>query len=467
MGIKVEKLDTKKEERVLLSMVVSTEFLNRMLSHIDITLFSSRASKTIVKWCTSYFEKYEKAPGNDLNVIYENSELELNDTDRQYIAGLLGKIGELSKTVDSESFNIEYQVDQAYEYFRSRKLDKLVSKVQNDLMSGKVDSAEDQVVQYMAVEKETSTGIDLFRDLERLKVMGLDEGTILFQPPGAFGEMTGPVRREDFIMFLASAKAGKSTMVQQMGMWASVGAQLNVLHLSLEMPEEQVKDRYYSAFTGMPTSYFKGNKELMMPYFTEEGRIEYRTYNPNLLNPDDIVSKAKAMQAQSKGSRLIVEARPQNSFSVRDLKMMLDKYETIHGIVFDVLILDYADLMLSDNPRLEYRHRLDDVYKSLRGMAQERKIAIITVSQGNREGFKKGNSAVTVSEDIRKLATVTGAFAINFTDEEKRMKYWRMSPMVIRNQHFNEGDTVVCLNSLDISRMVLDSRWSTDAILQD
>ena len=217
MDIKVEKLDTKKEERVLLSMVVSTEFLNRMLSHIDITLFSSRASKTIVKWCTSYFEKYEKAPGNDLNVIYENSELELNDTDRQYIAGLLGKIGELSKTVDSESFNIEYQVDQAYEYFRSRKLDKLVSKVQNDLMSGKVDSAEDQVVQYMAVEKETSTGIDLFRDLERLKVMGLDEGTILFQPPGAFGEMTGPVRREDFIMFLASAKAGKSTMVQQMG----------------------------------------------------------------------------------------------------------------------------------------------------------------------------------------------------------------------------------------------------------
>lgn len=467
MDIKVEKLDTKKEERVLLSMIVSTEFLNRMLGHIDITLFSSRASKTIVKWCLAYYEQYEKAPGNDLNIIYENSEIELTETDRQYIAGLLGKIGELSKAIDSESFNVEYQVDQAYDYFKSKKLEKLVSKVQNDLLTGKVSSAEDQVVQYMAVEKEASTGLDLFRDIDRLKIMGLDEGTILFQPPGAFGQMTGPIRRGDFMLFLASAKAGKSTMLQQMGMWASQGAQLNVLHLSLEMLEEQVKDRYYSAFTGMPTSYFKGNKELMIPYFTEEGRIEYRAYSPGLLSPEEIVAKAANLQMQSKGSRIIVEARPQNSFSPRDLKMLLDKYETMHGIIFDVVILDYADLMLGNNPRLEYRHNLDDIYKSLRGMCQERGIAVITVSQGNREGFKKGNSAVTISEDIRKLATVTGAFAMNFTDEEKQMKYWRMSPIVIRNQHFNESDVVVCLNSLDISRMVLDSRWSTDSILQD
>ena len=114
IDVKVEKLDTKREERVLLAMVVSSEFMGRVLNTLDITLFSSKASKTVAKWCKEYYLKYGEAPGNNLNTIFEYSELELSDTDRQYIGGLLEKIGELSASVANESFNVEYQVDQAF-----------------------------------------------------------------------------------------------------------------------------------------------------------------------------------------------------------------------------------------------------------------------------------------------------------------------------------------------------------------
>lgn len=466
MDLKVEKLDTKKEERVLLAMIVSGDFMGRILSTLDLTLFTSKASKTIAKWCLNYYTEYEEAPGNNLNTIFEYSELELSETDRKYIGGLLEKIGELGRTVANDTFNVEYQIDQAMAFFRSKKLEKLMAKIQNDLLSGKVDSAEDQVVQYMKLDKEDRTGIDLFRDVEKLRVMGLDDSSVLFTPPGAFGQMTGPVRRGDFILFLASAKAGKTTLLQQMGMWAAVGAHLNVLHISLEMLEEQVKDRYYSAFTAKPLSRYKGVKTLTLPYFTEEGRIEYRDYTPDLLTPDDIVKKSFDLRMQSKGGRFVVEARPQGQFSVRDVRILLDKYEAKYGIVFDVVLLDYADLLSAENTRLEERHKLNEIYKALRGLSQERGTAIITVSQGNRESFKKGNSATTVAEDIRKLATVTGAFAMNYTDEEKQAKYWRLSPIVMRNQQFNESDTVVCLNCMDIGRMVLDSRWLSDTALK-
>lgn len=459
VDVKVEKLDTKREERVLLAMIVSSEFMGRILDKLDISLFSSKASKTVAKWCKDYYARYNESPANNLNTIFEYSELEIGETERTYIAGLLAKIGELSASVANESFNVEYQLDQAYTFFSSRKLEKLVGRINNDLMSGKVESAEDQVIQYMKLDKEESTGIDLFRDIDKLGIMGLSENTVLFTPPGDFGEMTGPVRRGDFMMFLAKAKAGKTMLLQQMGTWASIGAHLNVLHISLEMLELQVKDRYYSSFTGKPTNYFRGNKTIMIPYFTNEGDIEYREYTPDLLTGEEIVEKSFDLRMQSKGGRLVVEARPQNSMGVRDIRMLLDKYETKHNIVFDVIILDYADLLLAENSRLDERHKLNEIFKSLRGLSQEKGCAIITVSQGNRESFKKGNSATTVSEDIRKLATVTSAFAMNYTDDEKQAKYWRLSPIVMRNQQFNESDTVVCLNCLDISRMVLDSRW--------
>ena len=466
IDVKVEKLDTKREERVLLAMVVSSEFMGRVLNTLDTTLFSSKASKTVAKWCKEYYLQYNETPGNNLNTIFEYSELEFSDTDRKYIGGLLEKIGELSMSVANESFNVEYQVDQAFQFFKSRKLDKLIGKIQNDLLSGKVDSAEDQVMQYMKLDKEESTGIDLFRDVDKLSIMGLSDTSVLFTPPGAFGELTGPVRRGDFFMFQAQAKAGKTMMLQQMAIWAALGGHLNVLHLSLEMLEEAVKDRYYSAFTGLPVSYYKGNKVIMVPYFTDEGTIEYREYTPELLTAEDIVNKSFDLRMMSKGGRIVVEARPQGVFTEHDLEMLLDRYEVKYGILFDVVVVDYPDLLAAKNERLEERHKLNEIYKSLRGLSQQRGCAIIAVSQGNRDSFKKGSSASTISEDIRKLATVTAAFAINYTDDEKQAKYWRLSPIVMRNQQFNERDTVICLNCLDISRMVIDSRWIDDTTVK-
>ena len=228
------------------------------------------------------------------------------------------------------------------------------------------------------------------------------------------------------------------------------------------MSEEEVKDRYYSAFTGLPLTRYKGNDQVMVPFFSDEGTIEYQAYSPDLMGPGDIISKVDDLNMMARGGRLIIESRPQYTFSVRDLGLLLDKYETMHNISFDVVLLDYADLLVASNTRLEFRHQVNDIYVGLRGLSQSRNIAIITVSQGNRESYKKDTDASGVSEDIRKLATVTGAFAINQTDAEKEASYWRMSPMVMRHSFFNESDTVVCLNCLSVARMVMDSRWSTD-----
>ena len=456
MNVSIERVDTAREERVLLAMIVSTDFLSRMHRNIDLYSFS-KPGRTVASWCLDYYKTYDKAPGNDLNIIFDSA-LMLKDEDRTFISGLLTRI---SGMVDT-SFNVEYHVDQAIEFFKTKKLEKLAGQIQGHLVGGRSDEAENLVVEYMKVEKEETTGLDLFRDHERLKVMGMSETTKLFTPPGAFGEMTGPIRRQDFFMYVGKGKSGKTQLLQQHGIWAALENGLRVLHLSLEMSEEEVKDRYYSAFTGLPLTRYKGNDQAMVPFFSDEGTIEYQAYSPDLMGPGDIISKVDDLNMMARGGRLIIESRPQYTFSVRDLGLLLDKYETMHNISFDVVLLDYADLLVASNTRLEFRHQVNDIYVGLRGLSQSRNIAIITVSQGNRESYKKDTDASGVSEDIRKLATVTGAFAINQTDAEKEASYWRMSPMVMRHSFFNESDTVVCLNCLSVARMVMDSRWSTD-----
>jgi len=459
-GLQIAKVDSKKEERTLLACIMSTDFMNHIRKSMDFTLFTSKASKIVAQWCAQYYDKYGSAPQNQLNTIFDNSELSLGETDREYVGALLSKISTLSSA--EKEFNVDYQVDQTLEFFKSRRLEKLVGKVQNELMVGRLDTAENAVVQYMKVEKEEKTGIDLFRDKERIKVMSTDKRHTLFQPPGAVGELTGPFKRGDFVLFASKGKSGKSTMLQQLGTWAVMGANLKVLHLSLEMLVDEVKDKYYSSFTGKMLSMYKGQNKIIYPYLDGEGYIQYMEIEGEMMTPEDIVEMSYDLNMMTKGGRLIVEARPENSFSVKDLKMLLDKYETQQGIVFDMVIVDYADIMIPQDSKLEYRHRLDEIYKSLRGLAQERSLLIATATQSSRESFKKDTSATNISEDIRKLATVTHAFAINMNDEEKAKKYWRLSTIVSRRQFFLEQDTVVCLACLDVARMVVDSRWAND-----
>ena len=68
--LQVSKVDARKEERILLACIMSTEYLNRMRKTIDLSLFTSKATKTIARWCLEYYDRYDAAPQQQLNTIF-------------------------------------------------------------------------------------------------------------------------------------------------------------------------------------------------------------------------------------------------------------------------------------------------------------------------------------------------------------------------------------------------------------
>ena len=126
----------------------------------------------------------------------------------------------------------------------------------------------------------------------------------------------------------------------------------------------------------------------------------------------------------------------------------------------DMVVVDYADIM-APSEKNEYRQQLDSIWKRLRSLAQKWHCAVITASQTNREALYSDADQQNVAEDIRKIAHVTSMVSINQTEDEKKKGIVRFKQLVIREESA-EFRQAVCLQCLDLGKMVIDSRFDDE-----
>jgi replicative DNA helicase len=119
-------------------------------------------------------------------------------------------------------------------------------------------------------------------------------------------------------------------------------------------------------------------------------------------------------------------------------------------IQFDIVIVDYADIMAPDFRTQDTIENSKSVYLALRALAAEENVAMLTATQGNREGSKavvlKGEH---VADDYNKVRTVDIMISINVSDEERANGEARLYFAASRNQ---EGGMTVFIKQ-DLSRM--------------
>ena len=114
--------------------------------------------------------------------------------------------------------------------------------------------AESSVANFNQVRLPESKGIDLFKDLDRIKeiLQNRDLETI-FEFRGELGRIMNPCCRGELLAFAGPEKRGKSWWLQEIGMISVLGG-FNVAHFSLEMLEAQMITRQLQYLTGQPVS---------------------------------------------------------------------------------------------------------------------------------------------------------------------------------------------------------------------
>jgi hypothetical protein len=150
---------------------------------------------------------------------------------------------------------------------------------------------------------------------------------------------------------------------------------------------------------------------------------------------------------------------PNKNLTVKEMERRLDQSEKEDGFVADVIILDYADIVVAPHIR-DFRHEQDNIWANLRGLAQKRFALLATATQGDAKSNKSNILTVdNFSEDKRKIGHVTALFGLNRDPEgrEARLKMIRLNKIVAREGDADPYETVTVLQSLGQSIFLLTS----------
>lgn len=148
-----------------------------------------------------------------------------------------------------------------------------------------------------------------------------------------------------------------------------------------------------------------------------------------------IVEKLIREQAERTKAQLKIHDFPSGTLKVSQLRRLVQWYRQVKDIRFDLIVVDYADIMAAEHPTGVPREDSRMIWIDLRALMQEEKCAGLTATQTNRAGAAATVATATdVAEDYNKVRTVDLMISGNATDAELAAGKARLHFAASRNQ---------------------------------
>ena len=394
-------------------------FLQRCDGLLRPEYFQDAAEATLVNIVSGYYQKYKRCP--DIVTLAKLLKDALTaKAIREDMRGPIGtKINELRKLDISDR---DFVVDQVAEFARHQAVEQAILKAVELLEKRKFDDIEGLMKKAMNVGANSglSTSYDYAAEIESRTIKRKELLTGVRTHDGittGHRDMDKELAhygwgRKELSLMMGAAKAGKSMSLGEFAKNATLAGK-NALYVTLEVSKDIIADRLDAAVSHVAMKVLGGT-------------------------PHDVEARVKA--AMAKAGKLFLEEFPTGSMRPSDLRRKLDQY-LAKGMVFDLVVVDYADIMApehrTDNDIANFR----SIYVDLRAIAQEYNVALLTATQTNREGAKKATASMTdVAEDFNKIRIADVVISINATDDEKAAGEARLFFAASRNQE--DGFTI-------------------------
>lgn len=153
-----------------------------------------------------------------------------------------------------------------------------------------------------------------------------------------------------------------------------------------------------------------------------------------MLKDSPFAVKAKIEAAWKRAAPFKLQEYASGTLKPSQLRRLLERYRT-RGVIFDLIIVDYADIMAAERYTGEPREDSRTIWLDLRAIAFEQNAAVLTATQTNREGAKKMTAVATdVAEDYNKIRIADLVISGNATEDEIAAGEARLSLAASRNQ---------------------------------
>jgi len=468
--MKREKIDKSVERKIVTGMVVSDQFLRDVKPIYNADYLASDYAKVIGKWCLAYHEKYGKAPLKNIASIFQSEKKKgrLQEADEKLIGGLLSELSD--EFAHSKQFNAQYLLDQTVDYFKAQSLRTVADEITVGLDLSNPADAEQALLNYKRVAKPLDTSINPFTDANAIRKAFEQKETPLFTFPGAIGELLNDqLCRDNFIAFLGPEKRGKSFWLFELA-FRGYKSRCNVAFFQAgDMGENDAVIRFHIRLSGQ-SNQSRYCQELRYPV---KARPVDKTHNKTLIDGhkviyetlparrvltySDAIRNGKKMASRTKGKWFKMATYANNTLTPETINEQLDLWEHMDGFVPDVVLVDYADIMVC-NKKMEPRHLENEKWKELRSLAQRKHCLVVTATQATRESYDA--EVVTAkhnSEDKRKLSHVTAMYGLNQNETEKTAGIMRVNCIAKRDGAFSVMKHAYVLQCLEVGKVCINS----------
>lgn len=412
-----------------------------------------------------YVDKYRKAPKDHapeiLDDLLQNEDLKL--------AARYERILNLLHEIHERGLNPEYLIGKLHTFVRRQAIKNAIIECSPIIQTGRDDRLEE-------VEKIFNTALATHTTLfdpgtrlsDRAKVLN-----ILEEPTEVF--MTGideldkrklGVARKGLHLLLGPAKGGKSWWLGYLSRMAALTGK-RVVHVTLEMSERLVTERYIQTFFALAKRKDKIYRPELRYKDPDARRLELKDRGPAVkqrrIKPDMTMDhpkfhkwiSRKMKQFRPALDNVYVKEFPTGELTLDQLEAYLDMLETTCDFVPDILVLDYPDLM--DLSADNFRLALQALSRRIRGMLVRRNIGGAIVSQIGRMGAKSNNPKETdVAEDWSKIAIADVVLVLQQTAQEKQLGLARLYVSNARSEQ--DKFTILITQSLATGQFALTSQ---------
>ncbi len=454
--MKREKVNAKIEQQLLKALIASDEFLSQASPVLNLDLIDVAPFRTIAGWCVDYHTKYSRAPRRDVETLHEAWAEGSDGEEVEAVGDLLEQLSDGFE--DHDPVNVPYLLDHLRVFLERKALERLQDDVDNALHSGRPEDAKQSVLAYKPIELLAGMGVDPLRDAEAWERAFSLSARPLIQFPGDAGRfLNSALTRDALVGIQGPEKRGKTWWCIELVVRA-LRERLRVAFFQVgDLSEHQVMIRLGVYFAQRP-SRAELCGDVDVPYEIikpdrnggeedeEEGdglsvKTKPRTFDRPLTKSACIKAGRKLMRGwglNPKKTYLKVSIHPNSTLNVRGITAILDRWEMMEGFIPDVIVIDYADILAPEDTRMSPRDQVNDTWKSLRRLSQERHCLVLVPTQADAASYEARTQTIrNFSEDKRKFAHVTGMLGLNQTDEEKRVGVMRLNWIVLRESPFN------------------------------
>jgi hypothetical protein len=445
------------EENLLTLLIFDVQRSKIVRSTVDPIMFSGN-NREIATRSYEYLDKYKKPPSDHIADLLEDKLTSDNKREARAFKDILAGLHDLKETI-----NAEYVLNKLEDFVKRQSLRSVAVNLAKALQRDTEESLE-EAEEIMRGVNTTSLkvfdhGLRMSEIDRALSFLTLENNAFPTGIPEFDRRGFGPTRKEMFL-YIADAKTGKTWMMGHLAKIVVMNG-LRCLHVSLEMSEEKIAQRYVQSFFAAA----KRADPVLVQRFKKlkGGGFEFneREVTPKLhLDDPSIRRKLVRKMLKFKGrilDNIIVKQFPTGKLTVNGLEAYLDNLEITQRFVPDLLIVDYPDLMdLGVSGSGQYRHGLAEVYKNLRGIAVARNMALAVPTQSNRAGSgAKFVGRKNVAEAYSKIADADVVLTYSQTDLEKKLHLARLAVVAGRNDEDNI--TVVLSQNYAMGQYVVDS----------